>query len=245
MHTARKVRQRRAQFFGEERPYRVLRPVFTHPEQNPPLQVVYHGEIDLAFAPAHLVDPNRVHRRAPAMLQPIRHGALHDRRHAFPVQAVLASRALPTRLPRQHRYGVRERLGRPRPRLRPRKILYPHAAARTLHTPRPVPQLQRRCPHREVAPLPLPSCAVHLQAPLPANPAAQKPLSQTIDMRQHGPVLGLFHLRDGVRLQSQLLSEERLHLHSRTSLQLLDAYGIQTRDSFPYRPSPASITLLG
>src|ERR1022692_3919761 len=45
-------------FFGEERPDRLLGPVVAHPQKNPPLQIVNHREIDLALAPAHLIDPD-------------------------------------------------------------------------------------------------------------------------------------------------------------------------------------------
>src|ERR1039458_8651915 len=55
------VGQRRpSHFFGEERPDRLLGPVVAHPHKNTRLQIVNHREIDLALAPAHLIDPDHV-----------------------------------------------------------------------------------------------------------------------------------------------------------------------------------------
>ena len=56
----------------------------------------------------------------------------HDRRHALPVQSVLARRSLPTQLARQHRHRIGKRRGHSRPRLGPGKVLHPHAAPRAM-----------------------------------------------------------------------------------------------------------------
>jgi hypothetical protein len=53
---------------------------------------------------------------------------------------------------------------------------------------------------------------VNLQAPLSANPAPQKPLSQTVDMHQHA-LVGLFHLGHGMSFQTQLFSDKGLYEH--------------------------------
>src|ERR1019366_4745056 len=59
-----------AHFFGEERSDCLLGPVVTHPQQDPPLQVVDYGQVDLPLPPAHLINANDVHRRTRAVLQP-------------------------------------------------------------------------------------------------------------------------------------------------------------------------------
>ncbi len=40
-----------AHFFGEERSHRFLGPVVTDPQQNPPLQIVDHRQVDLPLQP--------------------------------------------------------------------------------------------------------------------------------------------------------------------------------------------------
>ena len=54
------------------------------------------GEIDLAFASAHLIDANDMHRRPRSMAQAMRHCPFHDGRYTLPVQSVMAGRSLPT-----------------------------------------------------------------------------------------------------------------------------------------------------
>jgi hypothetical protein len=53
---------------------------------------------------------------------------------------------------------------------------------------------------------------MHLPASLPEEPAAQQSTSQPVDVDDH-ILLGLLHFRHGMRLQSQLLSNERLDEH--------------------------------
>jgi hypothetical protein len=53
---------------------------------------------------------------------------------------------------------------------------------------------------------------VNLQASLSANPAAQEPLSQPVDMYQHA-LVGLFYLGHSVGCQTQLFSDKRLYEH--------------------------------
>ncbi|MGQ9636098.1 MAG: hypothetical protein ACUVXB_17885, partial [Bryobacteraceae bacterium] len=53
---------------------------------------------------------------------------------------------------------------------------------------------------------------MNLVASLPANPAAQEPLSQPVDMHQHA-LIGLFHLGYGMGFQTQLFSDKRLYEH--------------------------------
>ena len=153
-----------------------------------------------------------MHRRPFPVLQPVLHRPLHNRGHALPVQPVFARRTLPTQLPRQHGHGIGQRRGHPRPGLRPRKVLHPHPAAGTLHPARTVAQFQGQLPHREIAPLPLSSNIVNLQASLSANPAAQEPLSQPVDIHQHA-LVGLFHLGHGMSFQMQLFSDKGLYEH--------------------------------
>src|SRR5262249_40451825 len=51
-------------FFGEELPHRFFGPILPHPHQHTAFQIVDHGGIDLAFAPAHLIDSNHMHGRS-------------------------------------------------------------------------------------------------------------------------------------------------------------------------------------
>jgi hypothetical protein len=76
---------------------------------------------------------------------------------------------------------------------------------------------------------------VHLPAALSADPAAQQPTSQSVDVDDHVP-LGLLHLRNRMRLQPQLLSQKRFDEHLdplpsdgliTTALKGLDESGIQ------------------
>jgi hypothetical protein len=53
---------------------------------------------------------------------------------------------------------------------------------------------------------------MHLPASLSAETATQQPTSQPVDVDDHIP-LGFLRLRYSVRLQSQLLSDERLDEH--------------------------------
>jgi len=138
-----------------------------------------------------------MYRRPCTVLQPILHRPLHDRGHAFPVQPVLACRALPTQLPRQHGHSIGQRRGHSRPWLRPRKVLHPHPASWAFHPARTVAQFQGQLPHGQIAPLPLCSNIVDLQASLAANPAAQESLSKPVDAHHH-TLFGLFHLGHGM-----------------------------------------------
>ena len=147
-----------------------------------------------------------------SVLQPVLYCPLHNRGHAFPVQPVLARRALPTQLPRQHGHGIGQRRGHSRPRLGPWKVFHPHSAAGTLHPARTVAQFQGQLPHREIAPLSLSPNIVNLQASLSANPAAQEPLSQPVDIHQHA-LGGLFHLGHAMSFQMQLFSDKGLYEH--------------------------------
>jgi hypothetical protein len=63
----------------------------------------------------------------------------------------------------------------------------------------------------------LPTDIVNLAASLPANPAAQKPLSQTVDLYQH-VLARLFHTSHGMRFQTQLFSDKRLYEHLGSAL---------------------------
>jgi hypothetical protein len=53
---------------------------------------------------------------------------------------------------------------------------------------------------------------VHFQASLPANPAAQKPLAQPVNVHQH-VLVGLFHIGHGVGFQTQLFSDKSFYEH--------------------------------
>jgi hypothetical protein len=97
----------RAHFSGEKRFHSFLSPIVTDPQQSPSLQIVDHRQIDLPLPSAHLIDANDMHWRTHSMSQTICHRSFHDGRHALPVQTVLASRSLPTQLPRQSRHRIR------------------------------------------------------------------------------------------------------------------------------------------
>ena len=124
----------------------------------------------------------------------------------------MASSSLPTQLARQHGHGIGQRRSHPSPGLRPRKVFHPYPAARTLHSPRAVAQFQWQLPHGEIAPLPLFADIVNLQTSLPANPAAQKPLAEPIDVHQHA-LAGLFHFGHGMSFQTQLFSDKGFYEH--------------------------------
>src|SRR6266700_6865224 len=117
-----------AHFLGEELFHRLFSAVFSHPQQDPPLQIVNHRKVDLSLAPAHLIHADDMHRWSLAMAQTISDRPFHNRRHALPVEPIMTRRSLPTHLPSQYRYRVRQRRGRPGPRLRPGKVLHPQAA---------------------------------------------------------------------------------------------------------------------
>jgi hypothetical protein len=54
---------------------------------------------------------------------------------------------------------------------------------------------------------------VNLQASLPANSAAQEPLSEPVNPHPHA-LLGLFHFGYGVSFQMQLFSDKGFYEHS-------------------------------
>src|SRR5215510_7102187 len=116
----------------------------------------------------------------------------------------------PTHLPRQHGHRVAQGCRHPCPRLSPWKILHPHPAPGTLYSPRAVAQLPGQFPHGQVAPLPLLSDVVNLPASSPADPAAQEPLAQAVDVHSHA-LPGFFHLGHRVGFQAQLFSDKRLY----------------------------------
>ena len=153
-----------------------------------------------------------MHRRPRPVLQAVLHRPLDDGRHALPVQPILARRPLPTQLPRQSRYGIRQRRRHSRPGLGPGKVLHPHPATRALDAARTVAQLQRQIPHRQISPLPLLAHAVDLTASLPAESATQQPITQPVDVDDH-KLRCLLHLGHCMRFQSQLFSDKRLDEH--------------------------------
>jgi hypothetical protein len=53
---------------------------------------------------------------------------------------------------------------------------------------------------------------VDVQASPSANPAAQKPLAQPVNVHQHA-LAGLFHLGHGMGFQTQLFSDKGLYEH--------------------------------
>src|SRR5258708_4247123 len=55
-----------AQLLGEKHPHRFFGPIFSDPQQYPPLQIVDHRHGDLPLAPAHLADPQGMHPRSPS-----------------------------------------------------------------------------------------------------------------------------------------------------------------------------------
>ena len=146
------------------------------------------------------------------MVQTVLHGPLHNRRHALPVQTVLARRSLPTQLARQNRHCIRQRRGHSRPGLGPGKVLHPYPAARALDASRMVAKLQPLLPHRQIAPFPFRSHAVDLPAPLPAYPAAQQPPAQAVDVHDH-ELFGVRNLGHRVRFQAQLFSDKSFYKH--------------------------------
>ena len=169
------------------------------------------------------------------MVQAILHRTFHDGRHALPVQSVLASRSLPTQLPRQSRHRIRQRRGHSSPRVRPGKVLHPQTAPGAVDSTGPVAQFQWQFPHRQIAPFPRFAYTVHLPTALPADPTTQQPTSQSVDVDDHVP-LGLLHSGNSMRFQPQLLSEKRFDEHLdplpfggliTTTLKRLDESGIQ------------------
>src|SRR5947209_10311919 len=75
-----------AHFSGEKRFHYFLGPVVADPQQNPPLQIVNHRQIDLTLPSAHLIDANDMYRRTDSMSQTIGHRSFHDGRYTLPVQ---------------------------------------------------------------------------------------------------------------------------------------------------------------
>src|SRR5205814_688392 len=117
-----------AHFLGEELFHRLFGAVFSDLQQDSPSQIVDHRKVYLSFAPAHLIDADDMHGWPLSVAQTIDDNPLHDSRHALPIQSVVARRSLPTHLPSQSRYCIRQRRGHARPRLGPRKVLHPQAA---------------------------------------------------------------------------------------------------------------------
>jgi len=60
--------------------------------------------------------------------------------------------------------------------------------------------------------IPAPSARYALTASLPAESTTQQPSPQPVDVDGHVPIR-LLHFRHGMRLQSQLLSDERFDEH--------------------------------
>src|SRR5204862_5473645 len=70
----------------------------------------------------------------------------------------------------------------------------------------------RQLPHGKIAPLSLFSNIVNLPASLTANPAAQEPLTEPVDVHQHA-LVGLLHLGHGMGFQTQLFSDKSFNKH--------------------------------
>ena len=184
---------------------RLLGPVVAHPQQNPPLQIVNHGEIDLALASAHLVDPNDMHGRPRPVFQPVLHRPFHNGSHALPIQSVLACRALPTQFPRQLRHCIGQSGGHPRPGFGPGKVLHPHSAAGTFHPTRAIAQLQRQFPQGQIRHTRCfrTSCTFrHRCRHTPHRRSRRPSRSMWTTMHLLG---GLFHLRHGVGFQAAIV----------------------------------------
>jgi hypothetical protein len=80
---------------------------------------------------------------------------------------------------------------------------------------------------------------MHLPTPLSAEPATQQSIPQSVDVDDQVP-LALLHFPNGMRLQSQLLSDERFNEHfdplpfascQQTTLRGLDESGIHAGHS--------------
>src|SRR5262249_27748736 len=99
-----------------------------------------------------------------------------------------------------------------RPRLGPRKDLYPNPASWTFHSPRTVAQFQSQLPHGEIAALSFFANVMNLQASLSADPAAQQPPPEPVDPHQHA-LARLFHPGHGMDFQTQLFSDKGLNEH--------------------------------
>ena len=98
------------------------------------------------------------------------------------------------------------------------RFLYTLSLSGKFRTPRKMstfvnkPEFQRQLPHGEIAPRPLASDIVNLPAALAANPTAQEPLTQPVDMHQH-ELVGLFYPGHSMGLQTQLFSDKGLYEH--------------------------------
>src|ERR1039457_3991449 len=86
-----------------------------------------------------------------------------------------------------------------------------------------------------MAPFPLRPRAVNLPAPLTADPAAQQPLAQAVDVHDHG-LVGFLYLRNRVRFQPQLFSDKSLYEHLGLSPSL--CFGEQLRRIESRRGAP-------
>ncbi len=95
-HDLERMTAAAAHFLGEEFLHRLFGPILSDPQQDPALQIINHREIDLALAPAHLIDANHMHRRSCAVVEAVLDGALHNRRHVFQFSSY--SRAVPCQL---------------------------------------------------------------------------------------------------------------------------------------------------
>jgi hypothetical protein len=90
-------------------------------------------------------------------------------------QRVMASRSLPTQLPRQSRHRIGQRRGHSRPRVSPGKILHPQTASGAFDPTGAVTQFQWQFPHRQIAPFARLAHTVYLPTSPPADSATQQP----------------------------------------------------------------------
>src|SRR5262249_45245235 len=200
------------QFFREELLDRFFGAVFAPPQQDSPLQIVDHRQVNLPFAPADFIDADDMDRRPLTIPQTITHRPLHDSGHGLPVQPVLPCGALPTQFPGQTSYRIRECSGHPRPTPGPRKSLDSYSTPRTLYSTWLITQKQMHLSHQQVPPFPLLPHAVHLRAPFPTYPTPQPSIPQALDADDH-LLFASFDCGHAVGFQAQLFSDKRFNEH--------------------------------
>ena len=220
MQMTRSVWQRRLpDFFGEGRKLHPLGPVVADPQQNPPLQIVNHRQIDLPLPSTHLIDANDMHRRTRPMAQAICHGTFHvwSPRSSSSIRTgePFPANSTPGSVSPPHSRAEWSRGPYDPPRESP-SLVVPHRGHSTRCWDCNAASTVRAFRIGQIAPCPRGlRRAVHLSTALSADPTTQQPMSQSVDAADLLVARSklLLHFRNSMRFQPQLLSENGVDEH--------------------------------